>query len=322
MIESTFELTEKSNEKLNKIQAGINSLVKTNLKSAVPKINFKKVKLNNFLMALKLNPNVLSDLNEPVIDLFLSFSYRKSSNNVDCINSNPLRKKISDDGTPLLKDLVSEDEDSSKSITAAEQNLTVDNRELAEVESEKQKSEDSIFDTNRVFLLDEGLLQESDQVSPLMPAYSASVNESALIWPPRKQKKSHKNKRAKSDKKKSAIFSKKVPEIKKRKKSYYISITKKPVVPNSEFEHNKMLEDEKISETLESQLLEFPSSVDLESVKQVDSVEVPFFYKTEVQSPLPSEKPFTNPLTYKAFMPSFTTDTVPEIKLNKKDSKK
>ena len=277
-------------ESIQNIEQYISSISISNFKSGIPRVNFRKIKLNKFqnlFDQFKLVNLSTSYLSENIQQIDFPSRQKKSEQISEGLVINPLRKKKNDDEKPP----VFENENIVEDITPLEQErikenpfstlniLEEDSEELIEdsdVSPQKPvlKPKDQLASEDVTFNLEAHILQEEQNVvlAPELPSIpevkedliSSSGKQSSFVWPPVLEKKTIKKGKTKN-------LNKLNKPKKKKKKSYFLSeqssvtnetktVENKPVT--SAFPWNLTQEEQPVEEKLysglESDLLDIP----------------------------------------------------------------
>ena len=253
----------------------ITSISVSNFKTNIPRVNFRKIKLNKFqnLYSTFQSGNITRFyLDDKLLELNLPVRKTESEIILDKVNTNPLRKKkIEDEKPPLIVEV----EENIQESRLPEQSLTTENpfTDLSNIleESEDLTLEESVIAKESVlkpknteikkditFDLEAQVVQKDENVllSPSFPStprteddlISSSGEQAEFIWPPLPQKK----------------VVKKAKSKKSKKKPYFLSEESKP---SEQLEEKSKIVESKVSETLN-----FPWTLTQKDDSQIEEI--------------------------------------------------
>ncbi len=216
------------------VEKYITSISISNFKTNIPRVNFRRIKLNRFqtLFVNFKSKNIATlYLNEILLESNLPIRKTESEIAFEEININPLRKKKNEDEKPPLI----EPEENVQEPILSEQNPSVKNPFSALNVSIEEEPEDLILEENAIanesilkpkateskkditFNLEAQIIQEDENVllSPIFPStpktkddlISSSGEQAAFTWPPVSEKKVTKKTKPKKLKKKPYFLS-------------------------------------------------------------------------------------------------------------------
>ena len=330
------KVREKIPENITAIEGFINQISISSFKSNIPRINFKKIRFNKFQSLCN------SLLNFPVVSLesFPKVTEREEKQTLGTENFeslSPLRKrKIDDDIPPVINEqpiennfenIFTENSQSEKQEFILFDNIEEEPKQEEDISNEfslrkTQQTAEEAIKKDVTFNLEAEVLQEQDNVllSPVVPAttlpeeekiISTSGEQDLFVWPPQEMKKS-----SGKQKKKRNSLQRKVKKLKQKtkskKKPYYLelqkSIGEEKVIKTGDLPwalegaKPETREKQSLGSTLESELLDIPTS---EESKTEEKIEI----KEEFED---------KSLIYKAFSPNIEFNEFPDITIDEK----
>lgn len=261
------------------------SLSLSDIKTRVPRVNLKKIKLDklqNIDFSLKVKNVTRFFLDDSLLNLDLPIKRTTEEKKYESISYNPLRKRTEpeDEEVKVIKEIKEVEE--------------VEKVEAVQEKEEEAEKKDVTFNLEAQIMEDEENVIFSPATVSLPPfkadILSSSPEQSAFVWPPAEQKITDTQKRKETKKKQ------KKQKSQKKKKPYYLSIEKPPVQQPFSFPWTAQKENYQsfeniIQEGLESTLLDIPE------------VALPFVS----EPPPPKETPLT-PVIFKAIVPVIVTN--------------
>lgn len=313
-------------ESVQNIEQYISSISISSFKSGVPRVNFRKIKLNKFqnlFAQFKFADLSTSYLSENIQRLDFPGRQKESEQVSEGLVINPLRKKkdddekppvfesenISEDIIPIEQEQITENPFSPLNILEEDGEELRENTDLSQAPVLKPKNQPTSEDIT--FNLEAQVIQEEENVvlAPEIPStseikedlISSSGKQSSFVWPPVSEKKTIKKGKIKKPNQPSK------PK-KKKKKSYFLSeqsgvvseaktVENKP--PTSAFPWNLTQEEgtsveEKLYSGLESELLDIPEQVptpqSVENEIPVKAHEEPFPELNDVEKKADAKK--------------------------------